>query len=649
MNTRNMSEEDQMSCDTLEVQAQLPNSSGKTVTEGSKLNDADPTQKTTETDKDKNFEEMTEKNYEVEKMSENGSDASRTSNLKENVEEKISLESSTKDGENAYDYELISGQYYYSDKSSGKRYRYDKNVEEWIEVTMDMETENNFEQAGEPTITDCQVVDGIQSDTNTEHKGEYTTTTDSEGRTYYYADDQYLCQDREGNVFYLNEKNEWKPWAEKDNVLSSESSKWFFCQGDSTFYRDNVSGVVYRLDKENNKWEKYEGKLKKKRPLIDEEEFDTDEDDSDGESGGGLVPPGAKEDPNISYDGTTYTKVDPVDKVVYEWDTERRAWFPKLDEDFMATYQLSYGFNPDGTVNENPLKFDDENEEEEEIKAAEELKRKLENEKAKATKKKLTWFQMDETRNTKVYVNNLPDSMTENSFVTLMQKCGMIMLDEQTSRPKVKLYKDEEGNFKGDALCTYIKVESVKLAEQILDGYQVGNMKIHVEQAKFQQKGEYNPKLKPRKKGKKELERLKKKQEKLFDWRPEPMRGQRKKWENTVVIRNVFDPKEFEVAMDKILDHKEAMRSQASNFGKIKKLELFDLHPEGVVQVTFEEVESADMCVATLHKRMYAGRTLYVTTWDGKEKFKIEETAAEREERIRKWNEFLETEATTSK
>ena len=48
--------------------------------------------------------------------------------------------------------------------------------------------------------------------------------------------------------------------------------------------------------------------------------------------------------------------------------------------------------------------------------------------------------------------------MTENSFVTLMQKCGMVMLDEKTSRPKVKLYKDEEGNFKGDALCTYIKV-----------------------------------------------------------------------------------------------------------------------------------------------------------------------------------------------
>lgn len=58
----------------------------------------------------------------------------------------------------------------------------------------------------------------------------------------------------------------------------------------------------------------------------------------------------------------------------------------------MATYQLSYGFNPDGTKNENPLKFDDEIEEEEEEAKAEELKKKMEKEKAKAAKKKPSKF-----------------------------------------------------------------------------------------------------------------------------------------------------------------------------------------------------------------------------------------------------------------
>lgn len=42
-----------------------------------------------------------------------------------------------------------------------------------------------------------------------------------------------------------------------------------------------------------------------------------------------------------------------------------------------------------------------------------------------------------------------------------MQKCGLVMKDVNTHKWKVKLYMDKENNhFKGDALCTYIKVSS---------------------------------------------------------------------------------------------------------------------------------------------------------------------------------------------
>lgn len=68
---------------------------------------------------------------------------------------------------------------------------------------------------------------------------------------------------------------------------------------------------------------------------------------------------------------------------------------------------------------------------------------------------------MDENQNTKVYVSNLPDETTEEEFVALMQKCGLIFNDPATNKPKIKMYKDAEGNFKGDALCTYIKVSGV--------------------------------------------------------------------------------------------------------------------------------------------------------------------------------------------
>lgn len=58
------------------------------------------------------------------------------------------------------------------------------------------------------------------------------------------------------------------------------------------------------------------------------------------------------------------------------------------------------------------------------------------------------------------------------------------------------------------------QVESVDLALKILDGYRLDNKTVKVERAKFTLKGEYNPKLKPKKRKKKEMEKLQKKQEK---------------------------------------------------------------------------------------------------------------------------------------
>ena len=76
-----------------------------------------------------------------------------------------------------------------------------------------------------------------------------------------------------------------------------------------------------------------------------------------------------------------------------------------------------------------------------------------------------------------MYVSNLPSETTEESFVELMSKCGMVDVDVRTNKPKIKLYRDAEGGVKGDGLCTYVKVESVGLALQILDGSRVGKGK----------------------------------------------------------------------------------------------------------------------------------------------------------------------------
>lgn len=54
----------------------------------------------------------------------------------------------------------------------------------------------------------------------------------------------------------------------------------------------------------------------------------------------------------------------------------------------------------------------------------------------------------------------------------------------------------------------------MRLALDILDGYEFKGKKIHVERAQFELKGQYDPSKKPRKKKSKDKEKIKKKIEK---------------------------------------------------------------------------------------------------------------------------------------
>jgi HIV Tat-specific factor 1 len=68
------------------------------------------------------------------------------------------------------------------------------------------------------------------------------------------------------------------------------------------------------------------------------------------------------------------------------------------------------------------------------------------------------WFEIAPEQNTKVYVSNLPLDITEDEFAEVMAKCGMVMKDVKTGKLKLKLYRDSNGQMKGDGLCHYIKV-----------------------------------------------------------------------------------------------------------------------------------------------------------------------------------------------
>ena len=59
--------------------------------------------------------------------------------------------------------------------------------------------------------------------------------------------------------------------------------------------------------------------------------------------------------------------------------------------------------------------------------------------------------------------------MTTAEVASVFSKCGVIAEEIDGKMPRIKLYKDSEGIFKGDALIVYFRPESVKLATQMLD------------------------------------------------------------------------------------------------------------------------------------------------------------------------------------
>ncbi|KAM3869161.1 17S U2 SnRNP complex component HTATSF1-like [Diretmus argenteus] len=353
-----------------------------------------------------------------------------------------------------------------------------------------------------------------------------------------------------------------------------------------------------------------------------------------------------------------YTFTDPEDGTVYDWDHDKKAWFPKITEDFIAAYQANYGFTQDGDPDANasavssadpvapgpdskapgqknprdPPQTLNSNQNETPAKDA----------KQKGEKRKLEpgWFDVDSDKNTNVYVSGLPPDISTEEFVELMSKCGIVMRDPITEDYKIKLYKDGQGNLKGDGLCCYLKKESVALAMRLIDESEVRGYKLHVEAARFELKGTYDASKK--KKKNKEYKKKLQAQQKQLDWRPEKKGEVRKRHEKVIIIQNMFHPSDFEEDPLVLNEYREDLRTECEKFGQVKKVIIFDRHPDGVASVAFKEPEHADACLLALDGRWFGGKKLSAQLWDGTTDYQIEETTREREERLKGWSTFLE-------
>jgi hypothetical protein len=63
----------------------------------------------------------------------------------------------------------------------------------------------------------------------------------------------------------------------------------------------------------------------------------------------------------------------------------------------------------------------------------------------------------------------------------------------------------------------------------------------------------------------------------LFDWRPDKLRGERSKHEKVVIVKNLFDPAIFDKEVSLLLEYQQDLREECSKCGDVKRVVIYDV------------------------------------------------------------------------
>ncbi len=265
-------------------------------------------------------------------------------------------------------------------------------------------------------------------------------------------------------------------------------------------------------------------------------------------------------------------------------------------------------------------------------------------------------------QNTAIYVTGLPlDVIADEVAELFSRKCGVIAEEIDSGRPRVKLYTDEAGNFKGDALVVFFKPQSVDMAIMLLDdtpfrfsasGLGSGRMRVQPADSSYKKtnyaedggggtsggggggnKAESSDRSRRGGNDAEKQKIIKKTQKldaKLADWsddEPYPLpyeteAGKGSKWDKLVILKHMFTLQELEDDPAALLDIKEDIRDECAKLGEVTNVILFDEEESGVVSVKFRKAEAAEACVQLMGGRAFDGRTVEASIATGREKYK---------------------------
>lgn len=264
------------------------------------------------------------------------------------------------------------------------------------------------------------------------------------------------------------------------------------------------------------------------------------------------------------------------------------------------------------------------------------------------------------------------------------RKCGVVAEEIDSGRPRIKMYTDDKGNFKGDALVVFFKPQSVDMAVMLLDdsdfrfspsGATSGRMRVVPADSSYkktnyesgsnaqpvgeggkkntvitgdQQPGAPNAeavsadkaatdKAKQKQNHQERQKIIRKTQKlsaKLADWdddepsalptgRPNiPDVKSSARWDKVVILTHMFTLQELEEDPVALLDIKEDIRDECGKLGEVTNVVLFDQEEEGIVSVKFATPEAAEACVKLMHGRAFDGRVVEAYFATGKERFR---------------------------
>ncbi|KAL9098543.1 MAG: hypothetical protein Q9163_005816, partial [Psora crenata] len=260
-------------------------------------------------------------------------------------------------------------------------------------------------------------------------------------------------------------------------------------------------------------------------------------------------------DPRISFDKLNQkfileTEDDKGEPLDFEYDEALKRWIPVVDDRLLEQQRAAYAVP--GVDESEPAQGGMKRKKAEYVNGEKETGGRINPKQPKPAKAPV------ERKNTAVYVTNLPTDppTTTEELYNQFSKCGVIAEEIDGRKHRIKLYTDEEGKVKGDALIVYFRAESVDLAVQMLDDTELrflgenSNGTIRVAPADFSYKQQKDAPQKSNNKDKKKIiKKTQKLNHKLADWDdddPQTLQDTSSRWDKVVILKHMFTLQELE-------------------------------------------------------------------------------------------------------